>query len=60
MDEGKQDENRKDLQTRIDNIARWASDWKMEINPDKSEVMHLGKNNPSLTYFVNGTETVGD
>ena len=28
----------------------------MEINPKKSKVMQLGKNNPSLTYTVNGTE----
>ena len=28
----------------------------MEINPGKSKVMHLGKNNPGLSYQVNGTE----
>ena len=28
----------------------------MEINPGKSKVMHLGKNNPHLPYIINGTE----
>ena len=28
----------------------------MEINPVKSKVMHMGKNNPRQTYYVNGTE----
>ena len=28
----------------------------MEINPSKSKVMHLGKNNPNLPYFIDGTE----
>ena len=34
------------LQERIDKIAQWANDWKMEINPGKSKIMHMGKNNP--------------
>ena len=28
----------------------------MEINPAKSRVMHIGRNNPHLPYFINGTE----
>ena len=28
----------------------------MEINTVKSKIMHLGKNNPGLSYHVNGTE----
>ena len=55
-DNCKQDECQKMLQERIDKIAQWATKWKMEINPGKSKVMHLGKNNPGLSYFVNGTE----
>ena len=44
------------LQGRIDHIVQWAQEWKMEINPAKSKVMHMGKHNPCLPYFVSGTE----
>ena len=56
MEESLQEENRKERQERIDRIAQWAINWKIEINPGKSKVMHLSKNNPSLPYTVNGTE----
>ena len=52
----RQDENQREMQKRVDRIVQWASDWKMEINPVKFKVMHLGKNNPGLPYFINGTE----
>ena len=55
-DSERQKENHKELQTRVDKIAQWASDWRMEINPGKSKIMHLGKNNPNLTYHINGME----
>ena len=51
-----QEENCQELQNRVDKIAEWASDWKMEINPGKSKIMHLGKNNPKFPYVINGTE----
>ena len=41
-----QEENRKELTRRVDKIARWARDWKMEINPGQLKVMHLGKKIP--------------
>ena len=52
--------NQTALQNRINRIAQWAEDWKMEINPKKSKVMHVGKENPCLTYTMNGSmiETV--
>lgn len=42
------------LQSRVDQIASWAADWKMEINPAKSKVMHIGRNNPGLQYTIGG------
>ena len=53
-------DNQTALQNRINRIAQWAEDWKMEINPKKSKVMHVGKDNPCLTYTMNGSmiETV--
>ena len=47
--------NQQELQGRVDRIAQWAADWKMEINPSKSKVMHLGRNNPGLAYTIGGT-----
>ena len=48
--------NQRALQERIDKIAQWALDWRMEINPTKSKVMHIGRNNPGLPYSINGTQ----
>ena len=59
-DERCHEEDQACLQRRIDSIAQWAQDWKMEINPKKSKVMHIGKENPRLSYSMNGSliETV--
>ena len=51
-----QGRDQKEMQERIDGIAKWASMWRMEINPKKSKVMHVGKQNPGLSYHINGTE----
>ena len=56
QDAGQQVQNQKDLQNRVDRIAQWAGTWKMEINPSKSKVMHVGRQNPGLPYYINGTE----
>ena len=55
-DEEQQKRNRDEMQDRIDSIAQWASSWRMEINPTKSKVMHVGRTNPGLSYYVNGSE----
>ena len=51
-DEARHPFNQQALQQRIDRIAQWAHDWKMEINPTKSKVMHLGRRNPGLSYLA--------
>ena len=53
---GEQVRNQEELQSRINNISQWAKDWEMEINPSKSKVMHIGGQNPSLPYYINGIE----
>ena len=55
-DASRQPANQQALQSRIDRIAQWAEDWKMEINPSKSKIMHIGHNNPGLPYTVNGIQ----
>ena len=47
--------NQQKLQGRIDRIAQWAKEWKMEINAKKTKVMHIGKGNPRLTYQMEGS-----
>ena len=51
-----QAEDQRELQGRINAIAQWADEWSMEINATKSKIMHIGKNNPGLPYFIDGTE----
>ena len=48
--------NQQALQSRVDRIAQWADNWQMEINPSKSKVMHIGRENPGLPYCINGTQ----
>ena len=48
--------NQHELQSRVDKIAQWAKKWRMEINPTKSKIMHIGRNNPGLPYNINGTQ----
>ena len=55
-DAAQQTRNQAELQDRVNCIAQWASTWKMEINPKKSKVMHVGKHNPGLPYYINGDE----
>ena len=54
-DERCHEEDQACLQKQIDCIAEWAENWKMEINPKKSKVMHIGKENPRLSYTMNGS-----
>ena len=39
-DAGQQADDQQSLQQRIDTIAQWAKDWKMEIHPAKSKILH--------------------
>ena len=56
MDRSQHAANQQALQNRVDLIAQWAQDWQMEINPSKSKVMHIGRNNPGLTYSISGMQ----
>ena len=51
-----QAEDPQSLQRRIHRIAQWAKDWKMEIHPAKSKILHIGKENPNLPYWMEGAE----
>ena len=45
-----------ELQAIIDNLHAWAEQWQMYFNVNKCKVVHLGRNNPKLQYFMNGIE----
>ena len=51
---GRHAEDQQCLQRRIDRIMQWANEWKMEIHPSKSKILHIGKDNPRLSYQMNG------
>ena len=40
-DDDQQISDQKALQERINHISDWADEWKMEINPNKSKIMHV-------------------
>lgn len=46
--------NGQDLQSDLDSIFKWCSDWMLPLNRDKCVVLHLGKNNPRLSYSIDG------
>ena len=45
-----------ELQEDINNLIRWSQDWQMLFNVDKCKVMHFGRTNESLSYYMNGTK----
>jgi hypothetical protein len=47
-------EGRACLQRALDMLCEWADQWSMEFNVKKCKVMHLGHNNMSQDYYMNG------
>lgn len=43
------------LQTDINNLCKWSSDWQMLFNASKCSVVHMGYNNVKSNYSMNGT-----
>ena len=53
----RQIQNEKDgekMQEDIKKLEEWASKWEMEFNVEKCKVMHIGKSNPRVEYFMIG------
>ena len=38
----------------LKNLSEWSVKWQLTVNVDKCIVLHIGKNNPKLNYFING------
>jgi len=47
-------EDAESLQRDIDNLSEWARVWQMEYNVGKCEVIHFGRNNSKMDYYLNG------
>ena len=43
------------MQNALNNLLDWANKWQMEFNPGKCKVVHFGRSNPNINYFMNGT-----
>ena len=43
----------------LDRLEAWAEKWQKRFNTDKCKVMHMGRNNASHPYILNG-KTLGN
>ena len=48
------EEDKKKMQTIIDNLVNWAKRWAMSFNAEKCKILHVGKKNPKYEYFMSG------
>ena len=46
------------LQKDLNSLAEWSDTWKLQFNPAKCHVLHIGKKNIDSTYTMNGEELV--
>lgn len=54
-------EDQLELQNDLNKITMWSTMWRMSFNPEKCEVLQLGRIKQSLLpslYFLNGQELV--
>ena len=42
------------LQKDLQAIKRWSEEWQILFNVDKCKVMHIGKENQNLSYYMDG------
>ena len=47
-------EDAESLQRDLDRLSEWARIWQMEYNVGKCEVIHFGRNNSKMDYYLNG------
>lgn len=42
------------LQDDLQAVENWCREWLLPLNTSKCQVLHLGRNNPKLTYVIDG------
>ncbi len=47
---------RETLQSDLDQLVSWTSEWQMKFNVEKCEVLHIGSNNNRAQYLMNGQQ----
>jgi Reverse transcriptase (RNA-dependent DNA polymerase)/Endonuclease-reverse transcriptase len=50
------DADRARLQSVLDRLCDWTSEWAMKFNVQKCKVMHFGKKNPKFAYTMEGVQ----
>ncbi len=43
------------LQSDLDRVSHWANQWQMDLNPDKTKVLIIGKSKFNFDYKIQGT-----
>ena len=56
LQEIRDDNDRRKLQTALDRLVEWSKKWCMEFNVKKCKIMHIGCHNPGYSYYMNGQE----
>ena len=44
------------MQNRTDQLVQWTKDWQIKFKSGKCKILHVGKYNPGLKYFMYGRE----
>ncbi len=47
---------RETLQSDLDQLVSWASEWQMKLNVEKCKVLYIGSNNNRAQYLMNGQQ----
>ena len=37
----------------MNSLMNWSNQWQLNFNVSKCSVLHIGKNNPCITYHIN-------
>lgn len=44
------------IQSDLDNIMLWSNSWLLTLNKEKCTVVHLGRSNPKVQYYLDGVQ----
>ena len=44
------------LQCALDKLAVWSSEWQLNVNIEKTYILHIGSINSCAKYYYNGNE----
>ena len=50
--------NSMSIQNDLVSLYRWSSDWQMEFNISKCKILHIGRTNPFVDYFMDSDHLI--